>query len=54
MDKPVSLDEFLQQQLRDPEFRKEYAALEAEFDSERARIEKQLQSAEPEENSDES
>lgn len=54
MDNLVSLEEVLTEQLRDPEFRKEHAALQAEFDSEQARIEKELRAAEPEENSDES
>ena len=54
MNKPVSLEDYLKDQLKDPEFRKEHDALEEEFDSEWVRIEKQLQSAESEEKSDES
>jgi hypothetical protein len=54
MNKPVSLDQVLIEQMKDPECKKEFDSLEREYDSERVRIEKRIQSNEPEEKSDES
>lgn len=49
MDNSVKFDEFLEQHMKDPEFRKEYAALEEEYASEAARIRQRLQMSEPRE-----